>query len=106
MDRDERTAYLECQIAEYKTTLHSFIEDIRERSSTRINLLEKEVLSNREERLLSAVEEELAEARQNKVWLLAEIAKNEAELKAISEESTGMLILTEFCDLNQLFALL
>ncbi len=81
MDREERIAYLEGEIEETKATLSRITNEILILSNKRRTLLEKEELSSREEKLLSATEEDLARAEKTEASLRADIAEYKAELR-------------------------
>ncbi len=86
MDRDEEISTLKGFIAEIKATLSSIISDIRSLSNKRRALLEKDELSSREEKLLTATEEDLARAEKTEDNLRADIAKHEAELQELCKQ--------------------
>ncbi len=95
MDREERIAYIEGEIAAKEARLLRTTDKIDILSDKWLALLEKEELSSREEELLLATVTELAARRNTEARLIAEIAELKQSISIAATAGT-VYISTDF----------
>ncbi len=103
MNMDEKVAYLEVLIKEKEAERSSISSYIRSLSTRHLELLEKEELSSREEKLLAATEVEIARATNSEAELKVEIAKHDNDLRELQQASKGkpnIFFICSYCRSN------